>query len=291
MKKENYGGQALIEGVMMRGPKASAVAVRRPDGKIVTEKKDGLPWMKLNFFFGLPFVRGIINLAEMLTLGISSLMRSAEISLGEEPPTRTETWFSVGIAVVIAVLLFIAAPAFVFSKVKSSIGNVILLNVIEGAMRITIFIAYILFASLMPEMKRVFEYHGAEHKVIHTYEKTEDFNLDKLTVRAVKGETTLHPSCGTSFIFIVLIVSIFIFSFLGRPSFLQRILLKISLLPLIVGVSYEIIRATRKKGSSIILKALVSPGLLFQKITTREPSDDQIEVAIESFRSAYAEEE
>ncbi|MFC1768088.1 DUF1385 domain-containing protein [Candidatus Margulisiibacteriota bacterium] len=287
MKKENYGGQALIEGVMMRGPKSYAIAVRNPDGGITVEKTEGIPWMKANFFFGLPLIRGIINLAEMLSIGISTLMRSAEISLGEEKPSRIETWFSVSLALVIGIGLFIALPAFIFSKAKAGIGNILLLNTVEGLVRIGIFIAYILIVSIMPDMKRVFEYHGAEHKVIHTYEQIDDFSPDKLTIDTVQDKTTLHPSCGTSFIFIVLIVSIFIFAFLGRPTFLQRIALKLSLMPAIIGVSYEIIRAARRKNAPKILGLLVLPGVLFQKITTRQPSDDQIEVAIESFKAAY----
>jgi uncharacterized protein YqhQ len=275
------GGQAIIEGVMMRNEGFIATAIRNPKGEIIIEKKPYVSLVKRHKALNVIIIRGFINLLEMLYFGMKIMLHSADVALGAETDTKLNKWemfSSAAIGVGFSILLFVVLPAFAFVQLKTYIANTFLLNVVEGLIRISIFLGFLLFTLSMKDMRRVYEYHGAEHKSIHAYEA----GLP-LEVEHVKAQTTLHPRCGTSFVLIVLLISIVVFTFLGRPDFLHRVAYKLALLPLISGVAYEIVKLTRKFKSGLML-VLVYPGLMMQKITTREPDADQIEVAIAALK-------
>ncbi|MFC1517686.1 DUF1385 domain-containing protein [Candidatus Margulisiibacteriota bacterium] len=281
-KVDPIGGQAVIEGVMMRGKKRVAVAIRKPNKKILVEKYPFVSWTKKYPVLGLIFIRGFVTLIEMLRIGSKVLMRSAEVSLSEEEQTAMGAWemplaYILGIGLSIG--LFIVIPAYTFTLLKASVSNTVLLNFYEGMVRIGIFICFLISVSLMKDMRRVFEYHGAEHKVVNLYERKE-----ALTVKNARKYSVRHPRCGTSFLLIVMVVSIITFTFLGRPDFLHRILYKLMLLPAISGVSYEFIRLTDKLKHTF-LSCLTWPGMLLQYFTTREPTNDQVLVAIASIKA------
>lgn len=296
------GGQALIEGVMMRGPKAVAIAVRKPDGEIELKVDPIENLTTKNKFFKLPFVRGVVALLESMVLGTKSLMYSAEFFEEEEEikePSKFDQfiektfkdksgdisiYITVLISILISVGLFMLAPTFVTNLFKNKIDSSIGLNLIEGVIRVAIFLAYVILVSKLEDVKRVFEYHGAEHKTIHCYEGEEE-----LTVENVKKYPILHPRCGTSFLFTVMIISIAVFSFFGWPNPLMRFVTRIALMPVIAGVSYEINRIIGKSTGKVAY-ALSYPGLLIQKMaTTREPDAEQIEVAIESLKAVLVD--
>jgi uncharacterized protein YqhQ len=275
------GGQAIIEGVMMRHGDKIASAVRKPDGEIVIQERDYIPLTRRYRILGLPFIRGLVTLLEMLVIGMKSLFFSAEMALteGEKKPQGWEMTVSMMISFTIAIFFFVVVPAYSFTLLKSSISNTILLNIVEGCIRLGIFICFLLATLLMDDMKRVFMYHGAEHKTVFAWEDGQE-----LTVENVRNYSPRHPRCGTSFILIVMIISILVFSLLGRPDFLHRVLYKLMLLPVVAGISYEIIRFTGKYRHLGWVQTLSWPGLLLQKITTREPTGDQIEVAIAAMK-------
>ncbi|MEN6432953.1 MAG: DUF1385 domain-containing protein [Smithella sp.] len=275
------GGQALIEGVMMRHGNRIAAAVRRPDKEIVFQEREYIPLTKRYKMLGWMFIRGTITLFEMMIIGIKCLMFSAEVALSEEEkkPKGWEMYLSFVISFTVAIFFFVVVPAFFFTKMKFFISNLILLNILEGCVRLGIFLCFLSATLLMKDMRRTYMYHGAEHKTVFAWEHGQE-----LTVENVKGFSTRHPRCGTSFILFVMIVSILVFSLLGRPDFLHRVLYKILLLPVVAGISYEAIRFTGKYSHSKLVQLLSWPGLMLQKITTREPSDDQIEVAIAAMK-------
>lgn len=275
------GGQALIEGVMMRHGNRIAAAVRRPDKEIVFQEREYIPLTKRYKILGWMFIRGTITLFEMMIIGIKCLMFSAEAALSEEEkkPKGWEMYLSFIISFTVAIFFFVVVPAFFFTKMKFFISNLILLNILEGCVRLGIFLCFLSATLLMKDMRRTYMYHGAEHKTVFAWEHGQE-----LTVENVKGFSTRHPRCGTSFILFVMIVSILVFSLLGRPDFLHRVLYKILLLPVVAGISYETIRFTGKYSHSKLVQLLSWPGLMLQKITTREPSDDQIEVAIAAMK-------
>jgi len=275
------GGQALLEGVMMRHGNRIAAAVRRPDKEIVFQEREYIPLTKRYKILGWMFIRGTITLFEMMIIGIKCLMFSAEVALSEEEkkPQGWEMYLSFVISFTVAIFFFVVVPAFFFTKMKFFISNLILLNILEGCVRLGIFLCFLSATLLMKDMRRTYMYHGAEHKTVFAWEHGQE-----LTVENVKGFSTRHPRCGTSFILFVMIVSILIFSLLGRPDFLHRVLYKILLLPVVAGISYEAIRFTGKYSHSKLVQLLSWPGLMLQKITTREPSDDQIEVAIAAMK-------
>lgn len=275
------GGQALIEGVMMRHGNKIAAAVRRPDKEIVFQEREYIPLTKRYKLLGLMFIRGTINLFEMMIIGIKCLMFSAEVALSEEErkPKGWEMSLSFIISFAIAIFFFVVVPAFFFTKIKFFVSNLILLNILEGCVRLGIFLCFLCSTLLMEDMRRVYMYHGAEHKTVFAWEHGQE-----LIVENVKNFSTRHPRCGTSFILFVMIVSILIFSLLGRPDFLQRVIYKILLLPVVAGISYEAIRFTGKHSHWKWVQLLSWPGLMLQKITTREPSNDQIEVAIAAMK-------
>ncbi|WIW70952.1 DUF1385 domain-containing protein [Anaerosinus gibii] len=278
--KPTVGGQAVIEGVMMRGPEYVATAVREPSGKISvkTEKVSSItqryPILKK------PMLRGVVALGESLILGLKSLSYSAKLA-GEEGEELTDREilmtmvFSLGLAIV----LFVIIPTAAAKYIHSSITDPMWLNLAEGGLRMLIFLAYIYGISRLKDIQRVFQYHGAEHKTIHAYEAGEE-----LTVENVQKHSTLHPRCGTAFLLIVMIVSIIMFAFLGWPDLWLRILSRVILLPVVAGVSYEIIKFAGHSSNTFIRLAIL-PGLWLQKITTNQPDDEQVEVAIQALEA------
>jgi len=275
------GGQALIEGVMMRRGSKIAAAVRRPDGEIVFREREHIPVTRRHKFLGLPFVRGTITLFEMMIIGIQFLMFSTEVALSEEEkkPQGWEMYVSLVISFAVAIFFFVVVPAFFFTRIKFYVDNLILLNVLEGCVRLGMFLCFLAATLFLSDMRRVYMYHGAEHKTVFAWEDGQE-----LTVENVSKYSTRHPRCGTSFILFVMIVSILVFSLLGRPDFLHRVLYKILLLPVVAGISYEAIRFTGKYSRFKSIRILSWPGLALQKITTREPDDDQIAVAIAAMK-------
>ena len=288
MKKAdcNYGGQAVIEGVMMRSPLKYAIAVRKPDKEIILKIGKIRTLSDKMKFLKWPIFRGVINLIESLVLGLKALTYSAEQATGEEEKINSvEMFFTILIAFGLFIVFFIALPTAMARYLDRYLSNVIIYNLFEGFLRISIFITYLFFISRIKDIKRVFEYHGAEHKVIYTYEAGEELNVDN-----VKKYSTLHPRCGTSFIFIVLIMSILVFSLLGRQTLLLRIAYRIAIIPIIAGLSYEILKLSAKNMNKSIVKWAVMPGLWFQKLTTSEPDNAQIEVAIKALEGVLPKE-
>lgn len=297
--RTNVGGQAVIEGVMMRGPKEIAIAVRTPDGSITVDKKPVESITQKYPVLKAPILRGVIAFFESMIVGVKSLMFSAEFYdiEGEEneEPTKFEKflmnvfgeklqealiYFSVAFALIFGVGLFMLLPTVMVGFVKSHIANSMVAHIVEGTVRIGIFLLYIILISRMKDIQRVFQYHGAEHKTIHCYE-----NNEELTVENVRKYTTLHPRCGTSFLFIVMVVSIIIFSFVSWDAvWWARLGFRLLLLPLVAGLSYEIIKFAGRSDHPVIC-AISGPGMYLQKLTTREPDDSQIEVAIEAMKN------
>jgi uncharacterized protein YqhQ len=275
------GGQAILEGVMMRHGNKIAAAVRAPDKKIVFQEREYIPLTKRYKVLGWMFVRGTITLFEMMIIGIQCLMFSADVALSEEEkkPQGWEMYVSLAISFSVAIFFFVVVPAFFFTKVKIYIDSLVLLNILEGCVRLSMFLCFLSATLLMTDMRRVYMYHGAEHKTVFAWEDGQD-----LTIENVKKYSTRHPRCGTSFILFVMIVSILVFSLLGRPDFLHRVLYKILLLPVVAGISYEAIRFTGKYSRFKMIQILSWPGLALQRITTREPDDEQIEVAIAAMK-------
>ena len=283
MSKFSYGGQAVIEGVMMRGRRAWAVAVRRANKEIIIEEGPVRSVTQKYPILGKPLIRGSVALVESLIFGIKCLTFSAnayaEEEAGEELTVK-ELILTFGLAVLLTVGFFIMLPAFIIRFVQGAISNNILLNAIEGLIKITLFIGYIAGISLMKDIQRVFQYHGAEHRTINCYEAG-----DPLTVENVQKHSSIHARCGTNFLLITLFMSIFVFSFFGRPPFLQRVLTHIAILPIVAGLSYEVIRQAGKECPHPLFKVLAAPGMALQRLTTRDPDDEQVEVAIASLQA------
>ena len=295
--KTSIGGQALIEGVMMRGPQKIAMAVRKPDGDLQVDVWDA---PKKTVWNRIPIVRGVVNMVVSLMDGYKCLMKSAEIStqgLEEEEPSRFEKWLdeklgdkmtkvvSVISAVLgfgVAILLFTFLPAFLGGLLKGVLPRWGL-SLFEGLLKIALFIGYLALVSLMPDMKRMFQYHGAEHKTIFCYEA----GLE-LTVENVRKQRRFHPRCGTSFLIIALVLSILVFSVVTWSSPLIRTLLKLALTPLVVGIAYELIKLAGRY-DNLFTRIISFPGLQLQHLTTREPDDSMIEAAIASMRPVVPE--
>lgn len=279
-KKFYYGGQAVIEGVMMRGKKVMVIATRHPNGEIGTHSPplSGLytgKWRKT------PLVRGVIALIESMVLGIQTLMYSANVSLEEE---KTELsggvlWGVIILALAFAVGAFFILPLFLTNLLRANIPNSIIFNLIEGIIRVAIFIGYLKLISIMKDIKRVFSYHGAEHKSINAYEAGVP-----LEVEYARSYSTANPRCGTSFLFAVMVIAILVFSLVGRPSLPIMVLSRILLLPVIAALGYEFIYFTSRHAENPIMKVLFTPGLWLQSLTTREPDDKQLEVAIAALK-------
>ena len=294
MKASGIGGQAVMEGVMMKNGDQYAVAVRKNDDEIVVEKRDHVSLTKRVKFFGLPVIRGVIIFGESLFVGVRTLTYSARIfeeeTEGENagpktPKEKTKEDMvmagSVVLSIFLAVGLFMLLPFFVSNLIKNAVTSEFLRTVIEGLIRITLFIVYIAAISLMKDIKRVFMYHGAEHKSINCVE-----NGLPLTVENVRKQSREHKRCGTSFMLYVMVLSVLFFMLIGFENFWLRILFRLLLIPVIAGVSYEFIRLAGRTTNPVIT-ALSKPGLLLQKLTTREPDDSMIEVAITSVEAVF----
>lgn len=303
-KPTSIGGQAVVEGVMMKGPKDIAIAVRAPDNEIVVKKEsvEGIiTKYKLN---KIPFLRGGLALIDAMILGVRSLNYAVDIAMPEEDSdeefgkfeaflqkifgdklTDIITYFSVFVALIISIGVFILGPTILAGTLKEIVPNIMVLNLIEGVLRLILFVAYIVIISRMEEIRRVFQYHGAEHKTIYCYENGED-----LKVENVRKYSTLHPRCGTSFLFIVMMISMILFSMIAWQNPIRRMLIRLALLPVVAGISYEIIKIAGKSQSAFM--GIVSyPGMMMQKLTTLEPDDNQIEVAIEALKNVLVENE
>lgn len=283
-----YGGQAVIEGVMMRGRKSIAIAVRKADGHIVMREDPLNSIMSRLTFLRWPLIRGVVALFEAMVLGIKALSFSASqfSEEDEEELGPKEIAVTMGLSLLLTVGLFVVLPAFIIRLLDSAISNNVLLNTVEGALKITLFLSYVAAISYLDDIRRVFQYHGAEHKAINCLEAG-----DSLTVDNVRRHSVIHKRCGTSFIILVLMVSIFIFSFFGRPPFFERVLLHLMLLPVVAGISYEIIRLAGRKEAPWIIQVISKPGMWTQRLTTREPDDQQIEVAIQSLNAVLAKDQ
>jgi len=282
----NIGGQAVIEGVMMRGPELIATAVREPSGSIVVQKEVIKSITQKYPFLKKPLVRGFIALLESLVYGLKALSFSAQAA-GEEGEALTtrEIIMTMLLSFGLAIILFVIIPTYAAKFLHSTATEPWLLNIFEGVLRLAIFIGYVVAISRMKDIQRVFQYHGAEHKTINAYEAGVP-----LEVARVQTFSTIHPRCGTNFLLIVMVVSIFMFAFLGWPDLWLRIVSRIVLLPLIAGIAYEIIRYAGRSEKKWVAAA-IAPGLWLQKLTTRQPSDDQVEVAIRAFEEVRPLEE
>ncbi|HOL91014.1 MAG TPA: DUF1385 domain-containing protein [Clostridiales bacterium] len=304
MKKTNIGGQALIEGLLMIGPENIAIAVRKPDGEIVLDKKPAPLKTKVT---KIPFIRGSVNLFRQMVTGVRALMYSAEFAEledeGNNEPSKLDAfierifkgkgkdaviYFTVILSLALSIGLFILLPNFLVSllNIAKEGSGVILKNLLEGLVRIVIFFAYIWLASLMKDIRRVWQYHGAEHKTIHCYE-----HGDELTVENVRKYSTKHPRCGTSFLFLVMIISILMFSLVGWHSPVVNMLLRILMIPVVAGVAYEVLKFSGKHTEWPVMRIVSAPGMLLQYLTTREPDDDQIEVAITAMKNVIVDDD
>ncbi|MCG0277034.1 MAG: DUF1385 domain-containing protein [Thermanaeromonas sp.] len=285
MPEVQFGGQAVIEGVMMRGPHRLAVAIRRPAGDILVEARPFSSWASRHRLLRLPFFRGVVALVESLVLGIKYLSLSAGVALeeeGEELRPR-DLILTVALALVVATGIFVVIPA-----VLAMLTHVWLpfygQSLLEGFLRLALFLGYIAAISQVKDIQRVFQYHGAEHKVINALEAGEE-----LTVERIRPYSTLHPRCGTSFLLLVVLLSVFFFSFLGKGGIWWRLFSRIALLPVVAGSAYEVIKwASRHMGSPVV-RLVVAPGLWLQKFTTREPDDEMLEVALKALLAAKGE--
>jgi uncharacterized protein YqhQ len=277
-KSFHYGGQAVMEGVMIRGKEGVAISVRQPDGELNTVRQP-LASIYKGRLREMPLVRGIIVLVETLVLGTRALLHSAQIAAAEEGEEKIPAallWGTVAASLALGVALFVMVPLFATRYlIDPYIDSALLSNVFEGLIRIGIFIAYLKLISLMPDIRRVFAYHGAEHKVVNAYEAGVP-----LEVEAVKNYSTAHARCGTAFLFIVLILAIFVFALVGQPTLWIRILSRIALIPVIAVIGYEIMKFGAAHINNKVVRFLLAPGLMLQSMTTREPDDSQIEAAI-----------
>ncbi|HSF62194.1 MAG TPA: DUF1385 domain-containing protein [Gaiellaceae bacterium] len=282
----SYGGQAVLEGVMMRSPSSWAVAIRTPEGEITEVIREISSPMQRRKIWRLPVIRGVIALGESLAIGFRALAISANVASQERDEdgeietqiSRGQIIFSFAIAIGFALMLFKVGPALLTNWLP--IESTGLFVVVEGMIRVAVFIGYILLISLLPDLRRVFQYHGAEHKAINALEAGAD-----LTPTTVQRFSLIHPRCGTAFLLWVMVIAIFVFAFVGRPVWYWLILSRILLLPVIAGLAYELIRYAGKHQDNRVLMTLLAPGLWLQRLTTREPSDDQVEVSIRALRS------
>jgi uncharacterized protein YqhQ len=276
-----YGGQAVLEGVMMRSPSSWAVAIRTPEGDITEVVRAIESPMQRRRLWRLPVIRGVIALGESLAIGFRALAISANVASQERDENgeiqtqigRGQIIFSFALAIGFALMLFKVGPALLTSWLP--IESTGLFVVIEGAIRVAVFIGYILVISLLPDLRRVFQYHGAEHKTINALEAGVE-----LTPANVQKFSLIHPRCGTAFLLWVMVIAIFVFAFVGRPEWYWLITSRILLLPVIAGLAYEVIRYAGMHQSNRVLMTLLAPGLWLQRLTTREPTDDQVEVSI-----------
>ncbi|MBU2536513.1 MAG: DUF1385 domain-containing protein [Chloroflexota bacterium] len=280
--KFHYGGQAVIEGVMIRGQKAVVTAVRRPNSEVITNSRP-LSSIYTGWIRKTPLLRGVVVIIEAMVLGISSLLYSANVSLEEEEEeiTGKAVWLMIATAVLLAVVLFLIIPLFLTRLFNPYISSSLVFHLIEGAIRLVIFIAYLKLVGLLPDIRRIFTYHGAEHKAVNAYE-----HGASLEVETVKTHDKAHVRCGTSFLFVVLVIAIVVFALVGRPALWLMVLSRILLIPVIAALGYEFIHFGARHTNNPLVKAVLLPGLWLQGMTTKEPEDDQIEVALAALKKA-----
>ena len=286
-KPFNYGGQAVIEGVMMRGSQKMCVAVRAPDDEIIIHCEPLNPKIYGGFVAKIPFVRGLTMLWDALGLGIRTLMFSADVAMGEEEVEFSGpiAWGTIAFSMAMAIAIFFVGPLLLLGVVDRYIASSFVSNLLEGIIRLGLFLAYVWAIGFIPDIRRVFSYHGAEHKTINTFEAG-----DELTVESVGHHTVVHPRCGTAFLLVVMVVSIFVFSLLGRPTLLLRIASRIVLIPVIAGIAYEFIKFTAAHQDHWLMRLLIAPGLWLQSFTTRQPDASMLEVAIAALQHLLVEE-
>jgi uncharacterized protein YqhQ len=284
------GGQAVLEGVMMRGPSNWAVAVRKPNGQIAEVCRPIESVMKRHWFFRLPIVRGVVALGESLAIGFRALSISANYAAAEDNElaeaeeqelSRAALIFAFLIAIGFAISVFKVGPALLADLLPISSGTWFVL--VEGLIRVTVFVLYLFLISLLPDLRRVFQYHAAEHKAINAYEAGEELEPER-----VQRFSLIHPRCGTAFLLWVMVIAIFVFAFFGRPAWYWLIVTRILLLPVIAGLAYELIRFAGKHTDNRVVMTLLAPGLWLQRLTTREPTLDQLEVSIRALREVLA---
>jgi uncharacterized protein YqhQ len=284
------GGQAVLEGVMMRGPSNWSVAVRKPDGDIAQVSQPIVSPMTRHWVLRLPVIRGVIALGESLAIGFRALAISANYAAQEEGDdgevttelTRGQLIFAFAIAIGFAVLLFKVGPALLTDWIGIEAGWFV---IVEGLIRVSVFVLYLALISLLPDLRRVFQYHAAEHKAINAYEAGEE-----LEPARVQKFSLIHPRCGTAFLLWVMVIAIFVFAFFGRPVWYWLIATRILLLPVIAGIAYELIRFAGRHTGNRILMTLLAPGLWLQRLTTREPTLEQLEVSIRALREVLERE-
>jgi uncharacterized protein YqhQ len=289
-KPFNYGGQAVIEGVMMRGRKHMAVAVRNPAGEIVLHSEPLNPRIYSSFINKVPFLRGFTLLWDALVLGMRTLMFSANVALGDEEEevefSGPMAWGTIAVALLVAIGVFFVGPLVMISLVDRYMGVPILVqHLIEGVVRLILFLAYIWAIGHMQDIKRVFGYHGAEHKAINAYEQGVELVPEKVAEASI-----VHPRCGTAFLLIVMVISIFVFALVGDPALWVKIASRIILIPLIAGIAYEFLKFSAAHQKNPIIKVLIAPGLALQAMTTREPDLTMVAVAIAALEKLLAEE-
>ena len=294
LRLPSYGGQAVMEGVMMRGKEHVAMAVRAPDGQILTYE-EALPPLYRSKWMSVPFLRGVLGLWDSMNLGMRFLTKSSNMVNGEDEQIEgKELVLTVLLSLVLGIGLFFLLPALVSGWLDGPLGlgslgrtGAWLSNLLEGLIRLAILVVYLVVVGRMPEIRRVFSYHGAEHKTINTFEGGAE-----LTPENVSKYTLVHPRCGTSFILTLVLISVLFFSLLGPLPLLWRLLTRLLLLPVVSGLAYEYIRfAARHMDNSAFIRALIKPNLALQKLTTREPSEDMLEVAIKAFTLMYEAEQ
>jgi uncharacterized protein YqhQ len=285
------GGQAVLEGVMMRGVSTWAVAVRNPEGQIELSFESLVPWARRHRLWRLPILRGVVALGESLKIGFKALAISANAQLEEDEKGEAEeiggwVWgLTIALSLALAIGLFFVIPVGLTSLIKDQLGSAFLFWLVEGVLRTAIFIGYIVAISRLPDLRRVFEYHGAEHKTISCYEAE-----DELVPARAKLYSRLHPRCGTSFLLIVMVVAIFVFAPLGLPAWYWLVASRILGIPLIAGISYEVIKWAGKNRRKRWVRGLMWPGLMLQNLTTREPDEEQLAVAIAALEKVLEEE-
>ena len=282
----NYGGQAVIEGVMMRGSQTMALALRNPEGAIVIETESLNQALYNGPINRVPFLRGLVILWDALGLGMKALMASADVAVGEEASlSGPVSWGTALFGIGLGVGLFMLLPSFLAGLLTPYLPSEWIVSLAEGVVRLFLVVGYVWLIGYMPDIDRVFAYHGAEHKTINAYEAGED-----LTVERVRPFPTAHTRCGTSFLLTLVVLSVLLFAPLRPPSLLWRLLSRLALLPVLAGISYELIRLTARFADRPWMGPLVSPNLALQRLTTREPDDTMIEVAIAALRSVLADE-
>lgn len=286
----SYGGQALIEGVMMRGKHTQAMCARLEDGRIVSEVEEFTLLSQRNKFLSLPLVRGVCSMVDSLISGMQAIVWSTNVSLAEDEEEEELSPMEIAVTLIISlglgVLLFFLLPVVIAHFLQPLIPGNFLQNIFEGIVRVGVFLLYLVLITRMKEIRRVFQYHGAEHKTIHCYEAGEE-----LTPENAMKHTRLHPRCGTSFLFIVMVISIFVFALVGVENFAWRLLSRVILLPVIAGVSYEALRFCGKHMDKAWVRAIAWPGMQLQRLTTAEPDRSMLEVAIHSLQKVRAREE